>query len=91
MLYAWMGFLKPGAVRVPLSVEEQTNEFLGQPLLKIHFAGPLRNRAGEREAMLLIFEHSTREGAESYVADSPYLRAGLYENHRLYEFDNEVG
>ena len=34
----------------------------------------------------MIFERDDREAAESFVAESPYLRAGLYEDHRLYEY-----
>jgi uncharacterized protein YciI len=41
--------------------------------------------------MMMIFEHDSREDAESFVNDSPYLKADLYEDHRLYEFANEVG
>ena len=41
--------------------------------------------------MMMIFEHGSRGAAEALVEDSPYLKAGLYEDHRLYEFANEVG
>jgi uncharacterized protein YciI len=91
MLYAWMGFLKPDAARVPQGVQELTNEFLGQPFITIHFAGPLRDPVGQRAGMMVIFEHTTRDAAESFVSTSPYLRAGLYEAHQLYEYANEVG
>jgi hypothetical protein len=29
--------------------------------------------------------------AETFVADSPYVKADMYEDHRLYEYANEVG
>ncbi len=41
--------------------------------------------------MMIVFEHDSRAAAEGFVADSPYVWADLYENHRLYEFVNEVG
>ena len=41
--------------------------------------------------MMMIFEHGSRGAAEALVEDSPYLKAGLYEDHRLYEFANEGG
>jgi uncharacterized protein YciI len=91
MLYAWMGFLKPEAEQIPQSVQELTNDFLGQPLIKIQSAGPLRDAAGKRRGMMMVFEHDSREAAESFVSESPYLQAGLYEDHRLYEYINEVG
>ncbi|HET6942402.1 MAG TPA: hypothetical protein VFH89_09600 [Sphingomicrobium sp.] len=90
MLYAWMGFLKPN-VDIPQSVQEQTNDFFGQPFIKIRSAGALRDAQGNRSGMMVIFEDENRKAAEEFVADSPYLRAGLYEDHRLYEYANEVG
>ena len=91
MLYVWIGFLKAGADPVSASVQQQTNDFLAQPLIKIHSAGPLRGPSGDREGALMIFEHESRESAEEFVSESPYLNAGLYEDHRLYEYQNEVG
>ena len=91
MLYAWIGFLKPDAGSIPEDVQEQATAFLSQPLIKIRAAGPLRDASGKRAGMMMIFEHDSREAAESFVRDSPYLRADLYEDHRLYEYSNEVG
>ena len=91
MLYAWMGFLRSGAELVPQSVQQLTTEFLAQPSIDIHYAGPLRDAAGNRAGMMMIFEHESREAAETFVSDSPYLRADLYEDYRLYEYVNEVG
>jgi uncharacterized protein YciI len=91
MLYAWIGFLKPDAGPVPQSVQQQVNDFVAQPLIKIHSFGPLRDASGARAGMMMIFEHDSRESAESFVKESPYLQAGLYEDHRLYEYANEAG
>jgi len=91
MLYAWMGFLKADTGPIPQSVQQQTTDFLGQPSIPIHFAGPLRDPAGRRAGMMMVFEGDSREAAETFVATSPYLLADLYEDHRLYEYTNEVG
>ena len=91
MLYAWMGFLKADAGPIPQLVQQLTTDFLGQPSIKIHFAGPLVNASGKRAGMMIVFEQSDREAAERFVSDSPYLQAGLYEDDRLYEYRNEVG
>lgn len=89
MLYAWMGFLKPGAETIPQEVNQQTGDFLQQPFIPIHFAGPLCE--GDRRAgMLMIFEAANRAAAEALIETSPYLRAGLYEQHHLYEYRNEA-
>ena len=86
MLHAWIGFLKPGADPIAQSVQEMTIEFLSQPLIEIRLVGPLVDAAGKRAGMMMIFERDSREAAESFVEESPYLRAGLYEDHRLYEY-----
>ena len=91
MLFAWMGFLKPDVEPVPQSVQQLTSDFLGQPFIDIHFVGPLRDGDGRRAGMMMIFEVADREAAEAFVNDSPYLVAGLYEDHRLYEYQSEVG
>jgi uncharacterized protein YciI len=91
MLFAWIGFLKPDADPVPQSVQQQTSEFLGQPFIDIQFVGPLRDADGKRAGMLMIFEVADRSAAETFVNGSPYLTAGLYEDHHLYEYQNEVG
>ena len=89
MLYAWIGFLKPGAETIPQEVNQQTSDFLQQPYVPIHSAGPLCE--GDRRAgMLMIFEAADRAAAEALVETSPYLRAGLYEQHHLYEYPNEA-
>ena len=91
MLYAWIGFLKPDAGPIAASVKIQATDFLSQPLMKIHSAGQLLDASGRSSAMMLIFEDDSREAAERFVAGSPYLQADLYEDHRLYEYANEVG
>ena len=91
MLYAWIGFLKPDAEPIPQSVQQLTTDFLSQPLIRIRAAGPLRDGSGKRAAMMMIFEHDSREAAEAFVKDSPYLAADLYAGHQLYEYANEVG
>jgi uncharacterized protein YciI len=91
MLFAWIGFLRAGAEPIPQSVQEQTNDFLQQPYMTIHSVGPLRNADGARAGMMMIFEVDSRKTAEAFVRTSPYLNAGLYEDHGLYEYHNEVG
>ena len=91
MLFAWMGFLKADAGPVPQDVQQQTNDFLQQPYITIHSVGPLRDETGRRAGMMMVFEVEDRAAAEVWVANSPYLTAGLYEDHRLYEYANEVG
>lgn len=91
MLFAWIGFLKPGADHVPQSVQQQTNDFLQQPYIAIRSVGQLRDEHGKRAGMMMIFEVEDRAAAEALVENSPYLKAGLYEEHHLFEYLTEVG
>jgi uncharacterized protein len=91
MLFAWMGFLKPGADPIPQSVQRETIDFLSQPYIDIQYVGQLRDAHDARAGMMMIFDVADRAAAEAFVKGSPYLDAGLYEDHRLYEFRTEVG
>jgi uncharacterized protein YciI len=91
MQFVWLGFLKADAGPIPQDVQQQTNDFLEQPYIPIKSVGALRDEAGHRAGMMMIFEVEDRAAAEALVKNSPYLIAGLYEDHRLYEFQNEVG
>ena len=91
MIFAWIGYLKPGAGPIPQSVQLETTDFLSQPYITIHTVGQLLDDSGKRAGMMMIFEVPDREAAEKFVAGSPYLQAGLYEEHRLHEYALEVG
>ena len=91
MLFVWEGVIKPGAEMIPQDVNAASNDFLQQPFLKIHSAGPLCDENGQRTGMLMIFEADSREVAQALVENSPYLQAGIYGQHHLYEYRNEAG
>ena len=90
MQFVWIGFLKAGAV-ADQAVLEQMTGFLEQPYVSIQSAGPLRDEAGRRAGMMMIFDVEDRAGAEALVKTSPFLEAGLYEQHHLFEYVAEVG
>ena len=91
MLYVWMGFLKGDAGPIPQDVQQQTNDFLQQPYISIKSVGALRDENGRRAGMMMIFDVEDRAAAEALVENSPYLKAGLYEDHKLYEYPEEIG
>jgi uncharacterized protein YciI len=90
MLFVWEGLLNEG-VEPGQDVQIDATDFLQQPLIPIHSAGPLRDENGRRAGMMMVFEAESRAAAEALVANSPYLRAGLYREHHLFEYQNEVG
>jgi uncharacterized protein YciI len=91
MLFAWIGYLKPGSEMIPQNVNSETNDFLQQPYIPIHSVGPLCDENDRRAGMMMIFEAGDRAAAEAFVENSPYKRAGLYQEAHLYEYRNEVG
>ena len=91
MLFVLIGYLKPDAHPIPQSVQVQTTDFVGQPFINIRSIGPLKDGSGKLVAVMMMFEHESREAAEEFADGSPYIRAGLLEDHRLYEYDDEVG
>jgi len=91
MLFVWTGFLKRGMEIIPASVEVESIDFLGQPLINIRAAGQLRDKSGKRVGMMIVFERDNFEEARAFVKDSPFLVADLYEDHQLFEFVDEIG
>ncbi|MEO7277382.1 MAG: YciI family protein [Sphingomicrobium sp.] len=91
MLFAWIGFLKAGSEPVSQEVNLLTSDFIAQPYVKIRSVGPLCDDKGHRAGMLMIFETNDLAAAQALVADSPYLKAGLYERSSLHEYRNEAG
>ncbi len=91
MLFAVMGFFGATADTEPATLQPALNEHLGQPLLQIRLAGPLRDRDGRRVGMMVCIEAATFADAERYLHESPYFEAGLYDRVQVVEFDLEVG
>lgn len=91
MRFVWLGFLNADDDSVPQAVQQQTNDFLQQPYIDIRSAGQLRDENERRVGMMMIFEVEDRAAAEALVKNSPYLNAGLYEQHHLFEYWDEVG
>jgi hypothetical protein len=91
MMFVWIGFLEDSAQPIPADVQQQVTNFIGQPFISVTSVGALRNAAGEREAMMMMFEMDSRQAAEAFVATSPFLEAGLYADHHLYEFSDQIG
>ena len=90
MLFALIGFLKPD-VQIPQEVNQQTSEFVQQPFINIHSWGPLCDEHGHRAGMMMVFEIDDRPKAETFIQNSPYVKAGLYDHYQLYEYRNEGG
>lgn len=90
MLFVWLGFLKDGE-EPDQQVQQETSDFLKQPYIPIRAAGALRDSSGKRTGMMMIFEAEDHAAAQALVSTSPFLRAGLYRDYHLLQYQNEIG
>jgi len=90
MQFVWIGFLKAGIDAEP-GVLQEVSDFLQQPYIRIVSGGALRDDAGNRAGMMMIFDVADRSAADELVKNSPFLKAGLYEQHHLFEYQDEIG
>lgn len=91
MIFLMTGMLKAGVRTISQDIQQLTNDFIGQPLVAIRTAGELLNDAGDRVGMMLLVELDDRAAADQFMRDSPYFRADLYEDVRIFDFRPEVG
>lgn len=91
MVFVWMGFFRPDQGPVPQDLQIEVTDFLRQPFIAIRNVGPLVDKSGRRAGMMMVFEADDWLKAEALVEESPYLKAGLYQTHHLFEFRDEVG
>ena len=91
MLFAVMGYFKPGVDTAPANLQDDFNEHLGQPNFGIRLAGALRDRDGKRIGFMGLLEADSFDRAEAYLRQSPYAKADLYGRMEVMEFPVEVG
>ena len=81
MIFVWMGFLKPDAGPIPQSVQQQTTDFLSPALHQYPHVGQLLDKSRQARRDDDDLRGPDRHAAETFVEGSPYLQAGLYEQH----------
>ena len=91
MLHAVHALFRPGTKASRDALEETTSANLEQPFLTIHLAGPLLDKDGNRSGILMIMEADDIETVRTFVANSRYQKAGIYETVRIDRFAPEVG
>jgi len=91
MLFAVIGFFKPGIDTSPVKLQRSVNEHLGQIGLHLRLAGPLRDRGGKHTGFMVCLEAETFAAAEAYLGQSPYFEAKMYERVEVVEYTLEVG
>jgi hypothetical protein len=91
MLFAVMGFFRPGIDTAPQRLQGDFNEHLGQPLLHIRLAGAIRARDGRRIGYMELMEADSFDQADAYLRSSPYFAAHLYDRVEVGEYGLEAG
>ena len=91
MLFVVTGYFKPGIDPAPADLQADFNEHLAQTNLRIRAAGPLLDRGGRRVGFMGIIETEGFDHAQTFLNDSPYAKAGLYDRLEVAEYINEVG
>lgn len=91
MLFAVMGFFKPGTDAIPAGLEPDINEHLGQPFIPLKLAGQLKNREGQPVGMMVCLDAAGFDEAEAYLRESPFFKSKMYERVEVVEYSVEVG
>ena len=91
MLFALIGFYKPGAEPHIIDIRDEVSEYLGQPFGQPKLAGALRDDEGRRVGNMLLMEADTFEEAQKQLSHSPFHQHGFYERTEVVEYVIEVG
>ncbi|HEX5185154.1 MAG TPA: hypothetical protein VFW19_18620 [Allosphingosinicella sp.] len=90
MLFALIGLLKADADgRLPDS--GTINEHLAQPFRRTRLAGYLCHEGGARIGMMMLLEADDFAAAQSFLHQSPFFKADLYDKVEVAEYALEVG
>ena len=91
MLYMVTARFKPGVEAEHAALSSAFNDHMAQPLLRIRLVGALLDEAGARQGVLLIMEADERAQLDHFLANSPYVRAGLYRSVDIDVLQIEAG
>lgn len=80
---------KPDSGHIRTSVRPEHKAYLAQQAERMAFAGPLTSDDGASMiGSLLAIDFADRAAAESWLANEPFTRAGLYAETKIYAFNN---
>jgi uncharacterized protein YciI len=90
MLFALIGLLKPDAGERPPRADD-INEHLSQPFRRTRLAGYLCREDQRRSGLMMLVEADSFADAETFLHESPFFKADLYERVEVAEYAIEVG
>jgi uncharacterized protein YciI len=80
---------KPDSTALRNAVRSEHKAYLGQMADRMAFAGPLLSDDGKTMiGSLLAIDFASREEAEQWQADEPFMRAGIYASSSVLPFTN---
>lgn len=89
MLFAFMLMDRPGAAALRQEVRPVHKTYLAEMQERIAFAGPLVADDGSTMVgSLLVIDFPTREAAHAWLADEPFVKAGLFASTSVQAFVN---
>ena len=89
MLYTFVLLDRPNGAELRQRVRPELKAYLGEVGDRIAFAGPLTTDDGEAMiGSLLVIDFASREAAQSWLANEPFTRAGLYASSAIHAFKN---
>ena len=91
MLIALIARDKPGALETRLENRSAHVDYLKASGEAVFQAGPLLNEAGEMAGSLIILDMASMAEAETWAANDPYAKAGLFASVTLDEWKKVIG
>lgn len=89
MIFTFILIDKPASAGLRLRVRPEHKAYLAAAAGRIAFAGPLTHDDGATMlGSLLAIEFESREAAHAWLADEPFMRAGLYASTTVHAFVN---
>ena len=89
MIYIFRLLDKPAAAELRQRVRPEHKAYLGAVAERIAFAGPLTHDDGVTMiGSLLAIAFDSRDAAHAWLAQEPFMRAGLYASVEVHAFVN---
>lgn len=89
MIFSFILLDKPGTAALRQQVRPEHKAYLAAVAELIAFAGPLVADDGQTMlGSLLAIDFASRDAAHAWLADEPFMRAGLYGSTTIHAFVN---
>ena len=89
MIFAILLMDRPGTAELRIQVRPEHRAYLGKLADKMAFAGPLTSEDGKTTVgSLLVMDFPSKADVETWLADEPFTKAGVYEKPVIHVFNN---